>query len=76
MGSLFAYPIARDTTSPEDHDMKDTEIRSNKIVPMPSDEASISAPADTKVVASPRSKERKLQTCMTLFKVRRNYSRC
>lgn len=56
--------------------MKDTEIRANKIVPMPSDEASISAPAETKVVAQPEVKREEatdlydsLQSKKELFKM-------
>ncbi|HQH81222.1 MAG TPA: hypothetical protein PK599_07515 [bacterium] len=56
--------------------MKDTEIRVSKIVPMPSDEGSVSAPADTKVVASPELKREEatdlyesLQSKKELFKM-------
>lgn len=75
-GSLFAYLSRGDTTPPEDHDMKDTEIRANKLLPIQSDERSISAPADTKAPPPPEVKREEatdlyesLQSKRELFKI-------
>ena len=75
-GSLFAYLSRGDTTPPEDQEMKDTEIRANKLLPIQSDERSISAPADTKAPPPPEVKREEatdlyesLQSKRELFKI-------